>query len=94
MLLGYLLNKMYEDNINYYIRPAVDVKNRWSDEIMFRLGYIEGESKSFEHCHGKSGYHLPIDPATPLLSHHLDAMRHALHCAKLELPKERGRLNE
>lgn len=92
MLNGYILTKLHENGYDYYIRPAVQVKNRWSDEVMFKLGYIEGESKSFEHCHGKSGFHLP-DSKELLLSHHLDAMRHALHCAKLELPKNRGMLN-
>ena len=94
-LLGYILMECWLDGIDYYIRPAVDVKLRWTNDILLERGYIVGtdNEKSVGHCHGKTKLYVPgIDE--PLKSHHLDAIRHAIHCGRLEIPKERGHLND
>jgi hypothetical protein len=62
------------------MQRAVDVKNRWKDEILEAEGiiYKVKDIKSYEHCHGKSGYAL-TGWVTRLTSHELDAIRHYTH---------------
>jgi hypothetical protein len=64
------------------MQRAVDVKKRWSDIILEEEGIITRvtTTKVFEHCHGKSGFALP-KTLQRLMSHELDAIRHAVHYA-------------
>ena len=96
-LLGYLLMKCYECGIDYYIRPASDVKNRWTNELLLARGYISGvdNEKSVNHCHGTTKLTVNCQgKEVKLLSHHLDAIRHAVHCGRLEVLKNRGNKNK
>ena len=79
-LLGVV--KMHADTIKIplYIRPAVQVKKRWADEILVNKGYL---TKKREH------HYLQLDDAQRITcDHERDSMRHALHCAYFELDKE------
>lgn len=73
-IIGYLLTLFYESGIEYYIRPAVAVKTRWHEDILTKYGYIKKIGKSYwlrdEHT---------------LLTHELDAIKHAVHCGKFEV---------
>lgn len=95
-LLGYMLMRLSAAKIDYYIRPAVDVKSRWSNDVLLERGYIKGENneKSTEHCHGTTRLYIETNAGkTYLKSHHLDAIRHALQCGRLEISKNRGKKN-
>ena len=83
-MIGYLCMCMWYHSLPYHMQRAVDVKNRWTDEILEHKGYIErkGQNKTYEHCHGQSPYRIPCEPDLPLLSHHIDAIRHAVHYGK------------
>lgn len=83
-LIGILKDFLWYNNIPYRMQRAVDVKNRWTDEILEKKGYIVrvADTKSFEHCHGHSGYALPSNKEHRLMSHELDAIRHAVHFGK------------
>lgn len=81
-LIGYLLMKLYEHETPACTQRAVDVKNRWSDDILEHHGIITkvGKNKTYEHCHGYSPYIVTVNEYDmPLQSHHLDAIRHAVH---------------
>ena len=77
-LLGYLKMVLYKYEIPMYIRPAVLVKKRWSNDVLAHRGYIKPNGKSW------------IGPTKPdnLLPHELDALRHAIHCGMFEIKEE------
>ena len=79
-LIGVIKYICYKNNVPVVIQRAVDVKKRWADNILEHEGYIHRVSatKSYEHCHGKSGYALAGD-SKRLSSHSLDTLRHMVH---------------
>ena len=79
-LIGILKDVCYSNNVPFVMQRAVDVKNRWKDEILEAEGFIHKvkDIKSYEHCHGKSGYAL-AGQTDRLTSHELDALRHYVH---------------
>lgn len=74
-IIGYLLMQCWYYDYNVYIRPAVRVKKRWHEDVLVEYGYIEKQGKS---------YVLPGDTRV-LMTHELDAIKHAVHCAHFEL---------
>ena len=74
-LIGAIRYFAFDHQIILYMRPAVQVKKRWSNEILEHKQYIEKRSNShtLPGCNHK------------LATHELDAIRHALHCAKFEV---------
>ena len=82
-LIGALKYVLHGIMIPFSFQRAVDVKNRWTDKILEHHGYIklvDAEAKGYSHCHGYSSYALPINDQR-LMSHELDAIRHAVHYA-------------
>ena len=79
-LIGVIKYVCYKNNIPCVLQRAVDVKNRWADHILEHEGYIHrvSNTKSYEHCHGKSGYAL-AGTTDRLSSHSLDTLRHIIH---------------
>lgn len=69
-LIGIIKHFCWEHKYDWYMRPAVAVKARWSDAILLHKGVI---SKLNKH------YVLPIFPAHTLCEHERDAIRHAMH---------------
>lgn len=83
-LIGYLGVSLWEYGMPVAYQKAVDVKKRWSDEILEHHKYIvrTGNNKTYEHCHGTSPFSVELDgEMVQLKSHHLDAIRHAVHYA-------------
>lgn len=68
-LLGAILTFCYESEISVHMQRAVDVKKRWSNEVMVDEGLIENDGLRFK---------LP-DSDIKLNLHELDALRHAVH---------------
>lgn len=77
-LIGILKMYCFTNNIRYTIRPAVRVKNRWTNDILERTGHIK---KTGGRWYNKQGQRLN--------KHMIDAMRHALHCAHFENKEEK-----
>lgn len=76
-LLGIIKMHAHTLKMNLYIRPAVQVKKRWADEILVNKGYL---IKKREH------HYLQLDDAQRITcDHERDSMRHALQCAYFEL---------
>ena len=73
--VGYLIMKAFEAGYHVYMRRAVDVKSRWSEDVLVRLGYIQERSGKY-YFNGKS-----------TATHHRDAMKHAIHCGRFECNK-------
>lgn len=69
-LIGIIKHFCWEHHFDWYMRPAVAVKARWSDTILLHKGII---SKLNKH------YVLPVFPAHALCEHERDAIRHAVH---------------
>jgi hypothetical protein len=70
-MLGYLKMVCYRMNIPYNIQYAADIKTRWSEDVLVRLGILEHKlkgNKNFYYWNGKS-----------TVTHHRDALKHALH---------------
>jgi hypothetical protein len=70
-LLGFLKMVCYYMEIPLTIQYAADVKTRWSEDVLVRLGYLTHElkgGKNFYYFNGKSA-----------ISHHRDSLKHALH---------------
>jgi hypothetical protein len=67
-VLKYMLSTCF---IPYTVQFASDVKTRWSEDVLVRLGYLTHEIKS-----GKNFYYFNGKSA---ISHHRDALKHALH---------------
>lgn len=69
-LLGIIKHFCFQNAIDYYIRPAVAVKKRWSDDILVYKGVITKLNKH---------YVLPSNPKKALCDHERDSIRHAVH---------------
>ena len=68
-LLGIIKYFCHEENLEIFIRPAVAVKKRWSDEILLFKGIIE-----------KVGTHFAVpDSKQYICEHERDSIRHAMH---------------
>ena len=94
-ILGYLTMKCWENNIPYKTRMAAAVKSRWTDEILEHNGYTRRTAltASYSHCKGHSGYSIDCSDYR-LMSHELDAIRHAVHCGKLEVKEDGLQLHD
>lgn len=68
-LLGIIKLHCYNKSLEIFIRPAVAVKKRWSDEILLYKGIIEKV---------KTHYTVP-DTNQIICEHERDAIRHAIH---------------
>jgi hypothetical protein len=66
-LLGFLKMMCYYLDIPYTIQYAADVKTRWSEEIMVRLGILEQKGTKY-YWNGES-----------TVTHKRDSLKHALH---------------
>ena len=68
-LIGIIKHYCYYNNLEIFIRPAVAVKKRWSDDILLFKGIIE-----------KIGarYIVP-DSKQTICEHERDSIRHAVH---------------
>jgi hypothetical protein len=68
-LIGVIRHWCYENHVSLKITYAVEVKTRWSDEVLIRKGYIY-----------KKGNRRYLTATDQLLNNHkTDALRHALH---------------
>jgi hypothetical protein len=88
-LIGVLLWKCWQLRQPYTLQLASMVKNRWSDELLFREGIIYRDGRNI--IHRQSGISLG-------LIHTRDAFRHAQHYAvcrnhKIDRPKKYYRSN-
>ena len=69
-LLGVIQYWCYQHEIQYCMQTAVEVKTRWTNEILAHKGYIEAYGKSW----------TPTSGDNKTYTHHsLDAIRHAIH---------------
>ena len=68
-LLGIIKMHCYKNNIPVYIRPAVAVKKRWSDEILVHKGVIAKVGIRFMVPNSKQS----------ICEHERDSIRHAMH---------------
>ena len=75
-IIGFLMMQCWLNNIDVYIRPAVRVKKRWNEDVLVAYGYVHKKDRS---------YYLTVDSDTPLMTHELDAIKHAVHCGKFEV---------
>lgn len=69
-LLGIIKHYCFQYAIPYFIRPAVAVKIRWTDDILVHKGCIVKLNKH---------YIIPGDPTRKLCEHERDSIRHAMH---------------
>ena len=69
-LLGIIKHYCFQYAVPYFIRPAVAVKARWTDDILLYKGCIVKLNKH---------YVAPCDPTKKLCEHERDAIRHAMH---------------
>lgn len=67
-LLGIIKYESYKRGLFIYIQTAMQVKTRWSNALLERKGYIHKEGLRSYGCNHKR-----------LVSHTLDAIRHAVH---------------
>lgn len=67
-LIGIIKMHCFLKGYKLYMRPAVTVKKRWSDEILTHHGYLPKQLSG-----------------TPLVSHEVDAIRHAVHTYTFEI---------
>lgn len=72
-LLGVLKMWCRSNGIPYTIRPAVVAKKRWTNKILEHKGYIVKFGKGWKNMKEQ-----------PMVSHTLDALRHAMHCMHFE----------
>lgn len=83
-LIG-VLKYLFHKDFDIYIRPACAVKRRWSDEILLKRNYLYKDRKGY--------YFLSEDKEKCyVIEHCRDAIRHAIHCAKFEIDKEKRKL--
>lgn len=66
-LIGIIEQHCYMQNLPYFMEPAAAVKTRWTNPILEHKGLIEKRGRSYY-----------IDNHQ-LCTHHLDAIRHAIH---------------
>lgn len=68
-LLGIIKFFCHNNNIQYFIRPAVAVKKRWSDEILVHKGIITKVGTRY----------MLTNKKQTVCEHERDAIRHAIH---------------
>ena len=78
-LLGIIKHFCYTYAIPYYLRPAVAVKTRWSDDILVHKGVLAKINKH---------YIIPSAPTKILCDHERDSIRHAIHFNVFENKEE------
>ena len=69
----------FTDNIRYMLEPASAVKTRWSNSILVHKHYVD--------CIGASCFH-PLIEGRALMTHELDAIRHAVNGGKYKFKEE------
>jgi hypothetical protein len=74
-LLGVLKMTCYRLKIPYTIQYAADVKTRWSEDVLVRLGILEKKGTKY-YWNGES-----------TVTHKRDALKHALHWTRYKEPK-------
>lgn len=74
-LIGMIKLTCDDLDLDLYIRNAVVVKKRWSNEILVRKNII---------VHTKLGYIIPTKPSHILSVHEIDSIRHSIHYAMFE----------
>ena len=75
-LIGIIKYWCYITNTKLFIRSASTVKNRWTDDILIKKGYIAKESNSL----------VPLGcDKHKLTCHEVDAIRHAVACYYFDL---------
>lgn len=79
-LIGIIKMWAWQHGVPLYIRPASQVKTRWTNSILEFKRYIKANP------HGR-GWATCYQSAS-LSRHSMDAIRHAVHCAMFEIPKE------
>lgn len=75
-IIGYILMELWKRGAQVYMRPAVQAKTRWKEDVLVSYGYIEQRGKSYY-------WNDQL-----LLQHHMDAMKHAIQCGKFEVNKK------
>lgn len=75
-LIGVLKYHCFRYDIPFTVQFASDVKTRWSEDVLERLGHLEKRGKNY-YFNGKL-----------TSTHKRDAMKHALHCwrYKIQVP--------
>lgn len=68
-LLGIIKYCCHEENLDIFIRPAVAVKKRWTDEILIHKKIIEKVGARF----------MMPDSKQSICEHERDSIRHAVH---------------
>lgn len=68
-LIGVIRHWCFENKVKLHIQYAVEVKNRWSDEVLLKKGVI----------YKKDGYRYITATDERLNNHKADALRHLLH---------------
>ena len=74
-LIGCIRLYCWQNNIELHMRNAVQVKKRWSDEILVHKGLLQKINNKY-YCTARQD---------PLSLHIRDSIRHAIHCAAFEL---------
>lgn len=77
-LIGIIKFYCSNNHIEYFMRPAVAVKARWSDAILVHKGYIKKVN---------AHYVMPNNTTHLLSDHERDAIRHAIHFKTFEKGK-------
>ena len=77
-LLGIIKLHCYKNNVDVFIRPAVAVKKRWSDEILLYKGVIAKMNTHF----------IVPDSKQRICEHERDSIRHAMHFNTFENKEE------
>ena len=72
-LIGILEMMALKNSIPYYTRTASRAKPRWTEDILVAKGYIERSGRGYK-WRGQN-----------LMTHHRDAMKHAIQCGKFEV---------
>ena len=73
-LLGIIKMHCHNTDLEVFIRPAVAVKKRWSDEILLHKGVLEKYGAKFK-VQGKKQF---------VCEHERDSIRHAMHFSTFE----------
>lgn len=78
-VLGIVKHFCFTKRIPYSIQPAVQVKKRWSNDILVHKGLIHTD---------RQHHYVDCCPGKMLSDHELDSMRHSLHCAYFKNKEE------
>lgn len=74
-LIGLLEHLCFTKNIKYALQRAVDVKKRWTDELLVNKNYIQKQSGRYFAC------------GVMVSGHIRDAIRHGIHFATFKLKR-------